>query len=297
MLIWGSIQEMETSSTNDKYSIIVFSQKEKTEITILLLHNFFSAVVLMGLFLEKAPYSLDDPRTTLHHREIIISKPFLKKLYEEWYGYFKKSTEAFQGEKILEIGSGGGFLKQVMPEIITSNILDLGTCNMTFSAEQMPFADSELSAIVMLNVFHHIPKPYLFLEEAQRVLKQGGKIIMIEPANSWWSRVIYKNFHHEPFNPKGGWEIDSTGPLSGANGALPWIYFKRDRTEFEIKFPHLKVDKFQYQNPLRYLISGGLTMKQLVPSWSFGFFRGLEKVMSPFSRQFGMFVRIEIIKK
>jgi SAM-dependent methyltransferase len=250
----------------------------------------------MGLYLKKSPYSLDDPRTTLHHRDVILSKPFLKKLYLEWYGAFKNGTAAFNGEKILEIGSGGGFLKQVIPGIITSDILDLGTCDMTFSAEKMPFRDEELSAIVMLNVFHHIPNPSLFLSEAQRVLKKGGKIIMIEPANTFWSRIIYKNFHHEPFDPKGGWEIDSSGPLSGANGALPWIYFKRDEEIFKKKFPYLVLEKFRCQTPLRYLVSGGLTMKQLVPSWSFSFFRILEKALSPLANQLGMFVTIEIRK-
>jgi SAM-dependent methyltransferase len=254
----------------------------------------------MGLRLEKSPYSLDDPRTTLHHRDVILSKPFLKKLYVEWYTHFKNVTAEINSKipdgEILEIGSGGGFLQQVIPGIITSDILDLGTCDMIFSAEEIPLPDHSLSAIVMLNVFHHIPKPALFLKEAQRVLKKGGKIIMIEPANSFWSRIVYKNFHHEPFDPKGGWEIESTGPLSGANGALPWIYFKRDKAAFEKTFPELKLEKFRYHTPLRYLISGGLSLKQLVPSWSFSFFKGVEWLMRPFKNQFGMFVTIEITK-
>ncbi|MBK8443443.1 MAG: hypothetical protein IPL35_08515 [Sphingobacteriales bacterium] len=52
---------------------------------------------------------------------------------------------------------------------------------------------------------------------------------MSEPANTAWGRFFYQNFHHEPFQPEAAsWEIPSTGPLSGANGALPWIIFKRD---------------------------------------------------------------------
>jgi SAM-dependent methyltransferase len=250
----------------------------------------------MGLYLPKSPYSLDDPRTTLYHRDLILSKPFLKKLYSEWYSVFQNNTLEFKEGKILEIGSGGGFLKQVIPKVITSDILELEGVEMVFSAEKIPFKEGELSAIVMLNVFHHIPKPAAFLNEAQRTLKKGGKIILIEPANSFWSRIVYKNFHHEPFNPKGGWEIESTGPLSGANGALPWIFFKRDKEKFEKEFPSLKLKTFRYHSPLRYLISGGLSMKQLVPTWSFSFFRGFEKILSPFSTQLGMFVTIEIEK-
>jgi hypothetical protein len=99
----------------------------------------------MGLRLEKSPYSLDDPRTTLHHRDVILSKPFLKKLYVEWYTYFKNATAEINSKipdgKVLEIGSGGGFLQQVIPGIITSVILDLGTCDMIFSAEEIPLPD------------------------------------------------------------------------------------------------------------------------------------------------------------
>ncbi|HTL83321.1 MAG TPA: class I SAM-dependent methyltransferase [Bacteroidia bacterium] len=250
----------------------------------------------MGLKLAPSPYSLDDPRTTLYHREIILSKPFLKRLYDEWYSTFVARTAEFKDGKMLEIGSGGGFLQQVIPGVITSDIQELKGVDMVFSAEKIPMEDRSLSAIFTLNVFHHIPKPAEFLKEAQRTLKKGGKLIMIEPANSFWSRIVYKNFHHEPFDPKGGWEIESTGPLSGANGALPWIYFKRDREKFEKEFPSLKLKEFRYHTPLRYLLSGGLSLKPLVPKWSFGFFRGFEKLLSPLSGVFGMFVTVEIEK-
>jgi hypothetical protein len=33
------------------------------------------------------------------------------------------------------------------------------------------------------------------------------------------------------------WSFPAVGPLSGANGALPWILFERDRARFEREFP------------------------------------------------------------
>jgi hypothetical protein len=57
---------------------------------------------------------------------------------------------------------------------------------------------------------------------------------MIEPWVSTLSRPIYTRLHHEPFNPDAkDWSFPDTGPLSGANGALPWIIFQRDRHHFE----------------------------------------------------------------
>ena len=63
---------------------------------------------------------------------------------------------------------------------------------------------------------------------------------------SWvtrWSRWIYGRFHHEPFDPqRADWEFPLSGPLSGANGALPWIIFQRDREQFEREWaPELHV--------------------------------------------------------
>ena len=251
----------------------------------------------MGILKYDIKSELDDPQTTLAHRDIIRSKPFLKKIYEEWYGILMKRTGSASGGKIVEIGSGGGFLKEVYPAVTTSDILPLGNCEMIFSAEKMPFANDSLGAIVMVNVFHHIPKPFLFLEEAQRTLQQGGKIVMIEPANSAFARFIYKNFHHEPFDMNGGWEIESTGPLSGSNQALPSIYFERDRAKFENRFTQLKINSIEYFMPFRYLFSGGVSRKAMVPGWSFDFFKIFEKLLSPFSKQLGMFAVTELEKK
>ena len=57
-------------------------------------------------------------------------------------------------------------------------------------SEKMPFENESIGAVVMINVFHHIPDCTLFLAEAMRVLPVGGKIIMVEPYNSTWSRFI-----------------------------------------------------------------------------------------------------------
>jgi hypothetical protein len=44
-------------------------------------------------------FDLDDPRATLAHRDIILQKPFLKRLYQDWYQIFiqkvKKLVKVF----------------------------------------------------------------------------------------------------------------------------------------------------------------------------------------------------------
>ncbi len=242
------------------------------------------------------PFDLDDPKATLAHRDIILQKPFLKQLYNDWYSVFIKRSKQVKGGKYLEIGSGGGFLKDVFPEVVTSDILDLPNVDMVFSAEEMPFKENELASIVMLNVFHHIPKPHLFLKEAQRTLIKGGKIIMTEPANSNLGRFIYKRFHHEPFEEKGAREIKAGNPLSNSNQALPYIYFERDLDLFKKEFPQLKINSIKYHSPFSYVISGGVSRSAMLPFFMYNFVKGVEWLFSPFAKQLGLFCTIEIEK-
>src|SRR3989344_3850678 len=144
---------------------------------------------------------LDSPETTIKRAEIIKNKKFLYQIYLDFYNTFKEYSRTLPPGKKVEIGSGAGFLKEVIPEVITSDVMKLPNCDMTFSAEKMPFKNNSISAFFMLNTFHHIKNPEKALSEFSRCLKAKGKIIMIEPYNSLWSRFIYKNFHHETFDP------------------------------------------------------------------------------------------------
>lgn len=242
------------------------------------------------------PYDLDSPERTIYHREIIKNKKFLRKLYESWYQHFIDELTHLPKGKVIELGSGGGFLKELIPHVICSDIIELPDNDMTFSALEMPFENNSVSAIFMIDTMHHIPDSKLFLEEAQRVLKKGGKIVMIEPANSIWGRFIYQNFHHEPFEPKGGWTIPSTGPLSGANGALPWIVFERDSTSFQKYFPQLKIETIKYINPLLYLVSGGVSFKQLLPNFLYPVVSLVDKILPKLSKQLSMFMLVRVSK-
>lgn len=64
--------------------------------------------------------TLDLPETSLKHADIIKKKKFLKKIYIDWYNSFINFVEK---KFNLEIGSGGGFLKEMYPSVITSDIL------------------------------------------------------------------------------------------------------------------------------------------------------------------------------
>ena len=239
---------------------------------------------------------LDDPATTLLHAEILQQKPFLRKLYIDFYRQFERAVSNPENKVLVELGSGGGFIKEIIGNVITSDILELPNVDKVFSAQEMPFEKGSVDALFMIDVLHHITVPRAFFKEAMRCLKPGGKVVMVEPANTLFSRFIYKNFHHELFDTQAEWELKNFGPLSHGNGAMPWIIFSRDREIFEKEFPSLRIVSIRSHTPLRYLLSGGLTLRQLVPSFSYPFFRAIEYALYPLNGLVGMFQTIELEK-
>lgn len=121
---------------------------------------------------------------------------------------------------------------------------------------------------------------------------------MIEPWVTNWSRFVYTRFHHEPFEPKAEqWSFPASGPLSSANGALPWILFARDREPFQREFPQWEIKYIEPMMPFRYLISGGFSLRTLMWGRTFAAWRFLEQLLAPGMDFWGMFARIVLIKK
>lgn len=241
---------------------------------------------------------LDSVETTLIRRRIVKDKPFLKKLYLEWYAMLLKKVPKIGGQ-ILELGSGAGFLKELDPSVLTSEVFVCEGVDFRIDAcRNIPFQDNELKAVLMTDVFHHLPNTDNFFQEALRVLAPGGVISMIEPWVTSWSKFVYKKLHHEPFVPDAKtWRFESTGPLSGANGALPWIVFHRDKDVFEEKYPEMKIADIQLTMPVAYILSGGVSMRSLAPGCFYEGLRFLEKSLHFINDKIAMFAQITLLKK
>lgn len=235
---------------------------------------------------------IDDPRTTDLRRQIIQEKNFLRQIYEEWYRGIIAVLPPGEGA-VVELGAGGGFMSEFLPDLITSEVFYCPNIRAVLDASHMPFPAKSLRAIVMTDVLHHLPQPRQFFAEATRCVHLGGVIAMIEPWVTPWSRFVYTRLHHEPFHPEAAvWELPAGGPLSAANGALPWIILARDREKFEQEFPHWRVELTKPIMPFRYLLSGGVSLRSLVPEWSFGLCRKIENTLGRWSNRLAMFAQI-----
>ena len=241
---------------------------------------------------------LDSPETTLKRSRLIKEKPFLKKFYQDCYTLIADSLASNAEGPIIELGSGGGFIKEQIAQCITSEILEVPGVDIIMNGQQLPIADSSLAGIVMFDVFHHVPRVILFLQEATRCIKPGGRVVMFEPWNTPWSRFIYRKLHHEHFDPDcQNWEFAGSGPLTGANSALPWMVFKRDRKRFETLFPEWEIERIQMQAPFRYLLSGGVAYRSPVPGGLYSLCKQIERILQPWLKYWAMFAVVVLKRK
>jgi SAM-dependent methyltransferase len=245
----------------------------------------------------------DDKRIQLHN-EILSSKKMMKDVFEEFYRLCIATTEKYfcKEGKELEIGSGVSFFKSIRPELITSDIVPASHLDLLLNAQDMvEIEDASLRAIYALNVFHHLEKPREFFNELKRVLKPGGGCILIEPFHGTIARPFYRNLHaSEHFNPdQEKWEsTEQMGAMSNANQALSYIIFVRDRAVFEEEFPELEIVYSKpIHNYIRYLCSGGLNFRQLLPNFAAPLLKAVETVLKPIAYHTALHYQIVIRKR
>lgn len=218
-----------------------------------------------------------------------------KCLYDNYVDTYREMIKAAQtygtanGGKKLELGSGGGFFKDICEDVITSDVTDVNGVDMVVDAQNLPFEDATIDVIYAVHVLHHIPDVCLFFDEVMRTVKPGGVVVLVEPYWSPVGKLFYKKFHPEPYDDKvKKWSFASTGAWSGANQALSYIVLKRDKEIFEKKYPQLKVVYDKPFNGLRYIATGGLWLRPILPQFCFPILTKLEKIFHPLMHIFGI---------
>jgi SAM-dependent methyltransferase len=167
-------------------------------------------------------------------------------------------------------------------------------------AQNMPFEDASIRGIYGINCFHHFPDPDKFFKELERVLVKNGGCVLIDPYYGTVAKRFYKKiFDQETFDmTQKKWSNSALGFMNNANQALSYIVFIRDKKEWEKKYPGLEI---VYQKPLnnymRYLLSGGLNFRQVLPSFFSPVIRFFEFLFSPVNSIFALHHIIVIRKK
>jgi SAM-dependent methyltransferase len=241
---------------------------------------------------------LDSAEATAVHARLIRDKPFLRRLYSHYYDDFEATAgRAVSGGIILEVGAGGGFYREVRPSVISLDVRPGAEVDVVASALALPFRDETASAVLLLNVLHHLPDATLFFRECERILKPGGRVCLIEPCAGPLSRRLIRPLHHEPWEENAGWTLPPSGPLTGANMALPSIIFIRDRERYRAEFPNLPIDRVRFHTIVLYLLSGGVSMRSFAPAAFFSPVLTVERLLAPVGSRLASMMTVELVKR
>jgi SAM-dependent methyltransferase len=193
-------------------------------------------------------------------------KPILRAIYDDLY---QKIENVARSGDTLEIGGGIGNLHIRAGRLIKTDIQHSIGVDVVADAQQLPFDNEVFSNIVLFDVLHHLQCPLLFFAEAQRVLKPGGRVIMVEPGITPVSKLLYKMGHEEAVEM--GWDMndpckaDADKDPYDSNQAIPTILFKRDPQLFLAAVKEFKINSSDWLSLVAYPLSGGFKSWSLLP--------------------------------
>src|SRR5436309_3192538 len=232
------------------------------------------------------------------HRSIWERKPVLRLVYDDFYD---RIAAACKPGLTIELGGGIGNLKRRLTEVVATDIQYAPWLDCVADAQRLPFADACAANIVMVDVLHHLQFPVLFFREAARVLRPGGRVLMVEPAITWGSSLFYRLFHHEPVRSCA--DVLSHGaPDSGrdpyeSNQAIPTLLATRDRERFHRLFPALRIASVQWFSFAAYPLSGGFQAWSLIGEGAARRLLRIERALEPMLGRLAGFRMLLIMEK
>lgn len=144
--------------------------------------------------------------TELPHARIKNKDPYLQLYYTR---YFNQDDTT-----ILDVGCGVGNFISIAPTRIEGVDIDekaIQTCKkrgfkaMVGNGYELPYADNTFDNINCSAVLEHVNKPYKLMNELRRVLKPGGKLVLLTPDIMKWKFDFWKVAYHwegHPFSTK-----------------------------------------------------------------------------------------------
>lgn len=227
------------------------------------------------------------------HSTMLARKKMLQGVFVDFHQLFDRLDRRFlkgSGARV-EIGAGVSPIRSSFKDVLASDVVPHPSLDLTLDAEDMELDASSIRVLFAQNCFHHLPHPDRFFRELERVLEVGGGAILIEPYYGPVASFVFRRlFRTEGFDKRyGSWETPVSGPMNGANQALSYIVFVRDRAVFERLYPSLRiVHQEPCVNYLRYIASGGLNFRQLLPDFMIPILSGLEWLLTPLRSWFAL---------
>lgn len=219
------------------------------------------------------------------HRNLAYwdQKPLLHRIYQDFYKLISKHIDHAVKGPVVELGSGIGNIKSVIPDAICTDLFGNPWIDRVENAYELSFGDNSVSNIILFDVFHHMEYPGRVLSELYRVLAENGRVIIFDPALSLTGLVVFGMFHHEPlalgrkiiwnapaeFDP---WKSGYYAAQSNAEKVFCGNKFKRNLSSWNV------IVRQKYSS-LAYLLSGGYSKPQLIASRFYNQVKSIEKML------------------
>ena len=191
--------------------------------------------------------------------------PNLKFLFEKRFNWMNEYI--CDTDEVLEVGCGIGTTKMFVNKgnITLSDVENNPWVDRQEDALNLSYGDGCLDIIIANNTIHHLAHPLKFFQEAERVLKKRGRLLIQDINCSFMTQRLLRFMHIEDFdfnvdvfdidrvctNPENPWD---------ANNAIPNLLFD-DVCKFERFVPYFKVLEQKHSEFLVYIVSGGISGK------------------------------------
>jgi SAM-dependent methyltransferase len=233
------------------------------------------------------------------YRHVWQTKPVLRAVYSH---YYREIVARCRAGRTLEVGGGSGNLKSYVAEVVTSDIQPVLWLDVVADAHRLPFGAGSFDNIVLFDVLHHLQRPRLFLLEAERTLRPKGRLVLVEPAITPLSWLLYKLLHDEPVrmsdDPLAEGGLDPTRDPFAANQAIPTLlFFGRYRDQLAGAIPRLRLIERRRIAYFAYPLSGGFKAWSLLPTRAVGPLLRLERWLEPVLQSVMAFRLLAVMEK
>ena len=231
----------------------------------------------MTMCLSPTSSAPDPAAELLQRRRIWESKYAIRACYRGWLDRLRPFIVPGPS---LEVGAGSGDMKSLWPELIATDLVPTPFVDLVADGMRLPVADGSLSNLLVIDLLHHLADPHVFFDEADRVLRPGGRILAIEPYITPLSWLAYRMMHHEDIWLKGYQKPTVRKDPWQGNLAMANVVFGRQLGQWSVRHPRLSVMCRRHFSVLDFQLAAGYKPYALVP-W-----RGLYDVCLKLDRLF-----------
>lgn len=209
-------------------------------------------------------------------------KPILQQIYRTFYELIAEHLYKEGNGYFVEIGSGIGSIKEVIPNCIRTDLFPNPWIDRIENAYQLSFPNASVSNIIMFDVFHHLRYPGTALKESHRVLMPSGRLLILEPCLSLLGFVVFGLLYPEPlgirhniqwFAPS-GWLPENTDYYASQGNA--------SRIFLGNKYRRLLTDwnliVVRRMSAISYVATGGYSKHQLYPASALPIMKTIDRI-------------------